>query len=629
MKHFLIIIFSFLFSIPSFAQNLFTNTNFKEALKKGTRTESGLPGKNYWQNRADYKMQIQFEPVTQLLQGKQTILYRNNSPDSLSQIIFRLYSDFYKRGIPRLSEVEEKDLTDGVEILSLQIGEEKIDDFKNPSKAFHLNTNLIVKPSQALIPGSITTIQVEWQYKVNRGSPVRTGMVDSTSYFIAYFFPRIAVYDDLDGWDTWSYNGLQEFYNDFGDFEVEIQVPKDYVVWATGERLDEQLNFSDPVMQKIKKASNSDSIIRVISAEDYAKNNVLNDGNTGLWKFHARYVSDFAFALSNHYLWEVSSVMVDSTTRRRSLAESAFNRTHEDYYDVADQAQKSLYYMSHYYPKYPFPYPKITVFDGTDQMEYPMMANDNPSESRKDAVQLTTHEIFHSYFPFFMGTNETQYAWMDEGWATIGESIISPLMGEPEDEGIYSKGRYEVISGTDRDVPLITNTKQYQGEPYRANSYGKAGLAYYVLQDMLGDDLFFKSLHHYMDTWNGKHPVPYDYFYAINAGSGKNLNWFWKKWFFGWEYPDLVLNKVSATKSGTTTIKVVNAGGLPVPIVVTIQLKNGKSIVVKRTAEIWKSGNASINIQINQPFISIASIVIGNEFIPEKNRKDNEWHASK
>ena len=124
------------------------------------------------------------------------------------------------------------------------------------------------------------------------------------------------------------------------------------------------------------------------------------------------------------------------------------------------QAHQSVDYMSHFYPKYPFPFDHITVFDGTDQMEYPMMVNDNPEEHRKDAVQLTSHEIFHSYFPFLMGINETQYAWMDEGWATIGESVISPKMGEPEDEGIFSKGRYEQISGTDRDVPLITNTKQ-------------------------------------------------------------------------------------------------------------------------------------------------------------------------
>ena len=449
-------------------------------------------------------------------------------------------------------------------------------------------------------------------------------MVDSNSYFIAYFFPRIAVYDDIDGWDTWSYNGSQEFYNDFGNYNVEVSLPKDYVVWATGERMNAEDNFSQNILDKIKTASTSDKIIHVIEEADYTKNDVLKNNASGNWKFKATNVTDFVFALSNHYLWDVSSVVVDSANGRRSLAESAYNKIHLDYFDVADQTQKSLFYMSHFYPKYPFPFPKITVFDGTDQMEYPMMVNDNPTESRKDAVQLTTHEIMHSYFPFFMGTNETQYAWMDEGWATIGESVISPLMGEPEDEGIFSKTRYEFISGSDKDVPLITNTKLYQDAAYAANSYGKAGLCYYVLQDMLGDSLYFKALHHYMNNWNGKHPVPYDFFYSFNAGSGKDLNWFWNKWFFGWEYPDLAIKSVLKNQSGIK-ITIENIGGLPVPVYLDVELKSGKHEIVKLTAEAWKTGNKDVNIAIKNPIHFIQSLKVGNEFIPEKNKKDNSW----
>lgn len=192
-------------------------------------------------------------------------------------------------------------------------------------------------------------------------------------------------------------------------------------------------------MDKLQSAKTSDAIIHVIDSTDYESNKVLSTSATGLWKFTADTVTDFAFAISDHYLWDVSSVLVDSFTGRRTLTEAAYNKEHKDYFDVASQAQQSVFYMSYYYPKYPFPFPHITVFDGTDQMEYPMMVNDNPTETHKDGVQLTSHEIFHSYFPFYMGINETQYAWMDEGWATIGESVISPLMGEPEDEGIFSR----------------------------------------------------------------------------------------------------------------------------------------------------------------------------------------------
>ena len=628
MKKSLSILFSTIFFCLNSltAQQLFTNTNVQIACQKGTRTSTGKPGKNYWQNRANYNIHVNFTPDSQLLQGKETITYFNNSPDTLKQLIIWLYPDLYKKGVKRLSNIAEKDLNEGVQIDDLKIGEENIQHFNDHKKTIQKNTNLFVKPEKAILPHSKIELNISWHYKVNIGSQQRTGMVDSTSYFIAYFFPRLAVYDDIDGWDNWSYNGTQEFYNDFGNFRVSIAVPKNYVVWATGNCLNYEENFAKNILEKIKTASTSDKIIHVIDSVDYIKDDVLKKETTGVWKFSANNVTDFAFALSDHYLWDVSSVLVDSSKGRRSLAEAAYNKIHKDYFEVAEQAHQSVDYMSHFYPKYPFPFDHITVFDGTDQMEYPMMVNDNPTESRKDAVQLTSHEIFHSYFPFYMGINETQYTWMDEGWATIGESVISPKMGEPEDEGIFSKTRYEKISGTDEDVPLITNTKLYQDAAYLSNSYGKAGICYFVLQDLLGDKLYFKALHQYMNDWNGKHPVPYDFFNSFNNASGKNLNWFWDQWFFGWTYPDLSIKKVD--KFGNN-IKIIieNKGGLPLPVYLNISLKDGEKSIAKYTAGVWKNGEKEKTFIIQNSFQSISKIELGNEFIPDKYKEDNRWNA--
>jgi aminopeptidase N len=225
-----------------------------------------------------------------------------------------------------------------------------------------------------------------------------------------------------------------------------------------------------------------------------------------------------------------------------------------------------------------------------------------------------------------MGINETQYAWMDEGWATIGESVLSPKMGEPEDEGIFSKTRYEQISGTDQYVPLITNTKEYSSAAYAANSYGKGGLCYYVLQNLLGDEIYFKSLHQYMNDWHGKHPTPYDFFYSFNNASGQNLNWFWNRWFFGWEYPDLSIKKVEKDKNDFK-ITIENKGGLPVPVYLTIFSTDGKRSIEKYTAEVWKNGDKEKTFVVSKPFSSIAQIELGNEFIPDKFESDNSWKA--
>jgi len=350
------------------AQQLFTNTNIQNAYRNETRDRSGKPGKNYWQNRADYQISANFDPATQLLQGNEIINYKNNSPDTLEQIIIRLYPDLYKKGVARLSNIAGKDLGNGVQIESLRIGNENITNFSDSEKAYRAGTLLYLIPAQEIMPHSEIKFEISWHYKVNTGSPVRTGMVDSTSYFIAYFFPRISVYDDVDGWDTWSYNGVEEFYNDFGNYNVAISVPKGFVVWATGDRQNSADNFDKNVLDKINKASISTDIIHIIDSTDYLKKDIFKKDASATWKFSASNVTDFAFALSDHYLWDASSVLVDSATGRRTVAGAAYNKIHKDYFDVADQAHQTVFYTSHFYPKYPFPFNQITVFDGTDQM---------------------------------------------------------------------------------------------------------------------------------------------------------------------------------------------------------------------------------------------------------------------
>ncbi len=614
---------SLLFIQAAYSQSLFLNTSTMAAREKQTRTDDGRPGIRYWQNGADYDIHVTFDPATNILSGEETFVYSNNSPDTLRRIILRLYPDFYKKGVSRITPVADKDLGDGVSLEELRIGEETIPTLPSNSKAYHTNTNLTVLPEKAILPNSQTSFFVKWHYTVNTGSQVRTGRVDSGSYFIAYFFPRIAVYDDMDGWDDWSYNGVQEFYNDFGNFRVGITVPKNYMVWATGERQNASDNLGERVLQRLHQADVTDKIVHVIDSTDYINHTVFAPKATGLWQFQAKNISDFSFAISDHYLWDASSVLVDSVKPRRTLVSAAYNPIHKDYFDVADQANRSVYYMSHYYPRVPFPFPQITVFDGTSQMEYPMMVNDNPTSTHKDAVQLTSHEIFHSYFPFYMGINETQYAWMDEGWATIGESVISPLMGEPEDEGIFSKTRFERISGTDKDIPLIVNTKLYDSPAYISNSYGKGGICYWVLQDMLGDSLYFKALHLYMNDWHGKHPIPSDFFNSFNRATGRNLNWFWQKWFYDWVYPDLGITQVVERK-GTVTITIKNKGGLPLPVFLTIDTGTGKPLKLHFGVDVWATGKQEFTVIYARPG-KIRSIQLGNDFVPDKNKEDNTW----
>ncbi|MBK9732859.1 MAG: M1 family metallopeptidase [Chitinophagaceae bacterium] len=602
--------------------------NVQPAYESGTRSMDGKPGSHYWQNRGNYTMKINFDPATRLLSGTETIVYYNNSPDTLHQIVIHLYPNLFKKGMQRNYPFDEADENEGVTIESLVMGTEKFATLTD--KRIHFSgTNMKVTPEESVKPGKSITMQISWHYTVNKGSHIRTGMVDASSYFLAYTFPRIAVYDDIDGWDDWDYIGLQEFYNDFGNFDAEITVPGGFVVWATGLLQNPKDVFAPRIYNRYQTAQTSDKIIGIIDSTDYDAEPVTAAGAQLSWKFSAEEVTDFAFAISDHYLWQGSSLMVDAATGRRVFVDAAYDKNAVDFFEVADVARKCVDIMSKSYPAVPFPFPHITIFQGLDQMEYPMMVNDNVSDTRMDMVQLTSHEIFHSYFPFYMGTNETKYAWMDEGWATIGESVISPMLGEPEDDGIYMRRRYENVAGTDIEVPLITNTKLTSGITYTTNAYGKPGIFYWTLQNLLGDTVFFKALHEYMSRWHGKHPTPYDFFYSINNASEQDLNWFFIPWFMQSAYPDLALKKVQLekgkkTSSETWNIIVSNTGALPVPVHLEFVLENDSVIRKDFTAIVWKEGNRDYNVQQALPG-KLKYIRMGNEFIPDVNKKDNLW----
>jgi hypothetical protein len=431
------------------------------------------------------------------------------------------------------------------------------------------------------------------------------------------------VYDDIDGWNNSSYVGIQEFYNDWGNFDAEITVPRGFVVWATGELQNAKDLFTPRVFSNYQTALSSDKIIHIIDSTDYRKGIVTADVPKLTWRFSARDVTDFAFALSDHYLWDGSSTVADKATRRKVFIDAAYDRSAKDFFEVADVGRKCVDIMVNKYPAYPFPFSHQTIFHGLDQMEYPMMVNDNSTETRTDMVQLTSHEIFHAYFPFYTGTNETKYAWMDEGWATIAESVISPMLGEPEAEGIYMRKRYERIAGTDDEVPMITNSELLSSTVYFTNSYGKPGLFYWTLQNLLGDEQFFKALHEYLDRWHGRHPIPYDFFNTFNNVTGENLNWFFKPWFFETGFPDLAIKDVLMEKD-KWKIVIGRKGTIPVPVNLTFVLQNDSLIHLDNTATVWKDGKREFIVTQKLPG-KLKEVRLGNDHIPDVEHKDNTW----
>lgn len=607
-----------LLSFLNYAQNDLLPINAKSAFKKETRSMDGRPGKNYWQNSADYKIKIKFNPYEKLIDGTETIKYFNNSPDSLGELVIRLYQNFYRKNSARNFQISSESVTDGVQLNRLIINNESIILDANSLVNF-TNTNLIIKLSDKIKPHSSIDVTVDWKFTVPAGSPLRMGIYDSTSFLIAYWYPQIAVYDDIDGWDKIDFNGEQEMYNDFNNYDVEIETPDKFFVWSTGVLQNAKNIFGETLLNKFETAHTTDSVINIITKDDLNSGNKLLLGSeNNIWHFKADSVTDFAFGCSDHYLWDAVSLMPDNNSDRRVFISAAYNPESKDFYGVAQIARNALEYFSKDLPGVPFPYPSFTVFNGQGGMEFPMIINDGSSSSLAGTVYLTSHEAAHSYFPFFMGINEKKYAWMDEGMA-----VMLPINFQSQVEGSDPVSRsalsYAAFAGREVELPPITPSILLRGSSYRVASYQRPGIAYYYLQDFLGRDVFRSALKEYMKRWNGKHPIPYDFFNSFNDFLDKDLSWYWKPWFYEKGYPDLGIKSFNQKNN---MVEIEKLGNIPIPIKISL-LKEGMTVKeIYFTADIWSKGNKTIEIKLNDA-VDFDEIVLGDSKIPDVDKNNN------
>lgn len=605
----------------SFSQNEFIPLNISKAFQNGTRSKDGLPGKNYWQNSADYKIKIKFDPYTKIIEGSETIKYSNNSPDTLDELVIRLYQNFYRANSARNFVISEESITDGIELQKLVVNG-AAHDLQNRSRSQFTSTNLIIKLDKKINPNSSVDISADWKFKIPGGFPIRMGEYDSTTFFIAYWYPQIAVYDDIDGWDKIDFNGEQEMYNDFNNFDVELELPNNYLVWATGVLQNPKDILSENVYSKFMKTKNSNEVVNIVSKDDYESNNIFSknkEDNT--WHFTAENVPDFAFGVSDHYLWDGVTLAPDVNSQRKVFISAAYNPESKDFYDVARIAKEALEYFSTDMPGVPYPYPSFTAFNGGGGMEFPMIINDASESTLAGAIGLTSHEAAHTYFPFYMGINEKKYAWMDEGMA-----VMLPFKFQTEVGGYDPIGRnaraYSAFAGTELDMPPIIPSIMLRSPSYRVASYSRPGLAYQFLQEFLGRDVFRSAMQEYIKRWNGKHPILNDFFNTFDDFLNMDLSWYWKPWFYERGYPDLGLTS-HQLKNNLLEVEIKKVGNIPIPIKLTLLDEGTTAKEFYRTADVWRDGKENYLIKIENP-PKFDKIILGDVKIPDVNRENNE-----
>lgn len=590
--------FILLFLIPLFgiAQLKYIPRNFEDAVKHKTRTFKGVPGLHYWQNRSYYTIDVNLDPKTNMVSGREKIEYQNLSPDSLNFLVFRLYQNVNKIGNARDWTVGEKNVSQGILLHKLIVGKDTIN-LEKPPKGFRYSaTNLYVPLTEKLAPGKNLAIEVEWEFQVPDSIQIRMGKYKTGAFFIAYWYPQIAVYDDVDGWDRNEYYGTVEFYNDFNDYDVTISVPANYYVWASGELQNENNVYSEKILKRLQQARKMDSTFHILTSEDWHLKDVQEIKQ---WKFKAKNVTDFAFVVAKNYHWDATSTIVDKQTGRRTLISVLYPDSVPHYSTVLPYVRKILHYYSTELPGVPYPYSHTTNFCNGNRgggMEFPMLTNDGAPTKKNSLIGLLAHEIAHTYFPFYMGINERKYAWMDEGWATFLTSAFMTTIDTSRTVMGSLSGRYKRMAGTEYDVPLAVPTTLTRSNAYRFEAYSRSSMSYSILHCALGKKKFQRALQEYIHIWHGKHPIPTDFFFSMEKASGEDLSWIWNTWFYGFGYPDLALTNVKVKKN-RAEVEVKKVGLLPIPVKINILYADSSRESVMKPISVWKNGEKELKIK--------------------------------
>jgi len=430
------------------------------------------------------------------------------------------------------------------------------------------------------------------------------------------------VYDDVNGWDLAPFNERLEFYSDFNDYDVTVKVPANYVVWGTGTLRNASEVLQPEILERYQKSLTSPTTIHVATLDDMRARRVTVQQPMNAWRFTATNVPDVAFATSDHYVWDATSAAV-AEGRPRASAQAAYNDTASDYRNVARYAARALTTLSRDWPGVPYPYEKTTVVQGFAGMEYPMMANDESYPDTLFSRFVAEHEIAHTYFPFYMGIDETRYPFMDEGMTTATEYLLNVAnMGKAKADSFFKA--FRVVGWVEdpsaaSDEPIITPMATGN------NGYGKPALGYLALKELLGDARYRKALHTYMEEWHGKHPQPWDYFNTFNRATGENLDWFWRRWFFEPNYIDIGITGVAPSSNGAT-VTLANVGGMPAPVDLVVRYADGTSETLHQTPAIWRADPTRATVSLAK---KPQSIQLEHGIWMDADTKNDSWPASR
>ncbi|MDR6301837.1 M1 family metallopeptidase [Mesonia maritima] len=556
------------------------------------RTASGKPGPDYWQNRADYEIEVELNDQTHIATGKVEIEYTNNSPEDLKFLWLHVEQNrFSENSRGTLTTPIQGNRYNGDEEGGYNLSQVKVEG--EIAKYIITDTRMQIWLKEPLEPGEDVELSMNFSYKIPVEGMDRMGRLkveDGTIYAMAQWYPRMAVYDDVVGWNIEPYLGAGEFYLDYGDYDYKVTVPYNHIVVGSGVLQNPKDVLTKTQLDRMEKAKKSESTVYIIKPEEVgtASSRPVNSGKL-TWHFKMENSRDVAFGSSKAFIWDAAKINL--TDGKKAIAQSAYPKE-SDGQGAWSRSTEYTKASIEYYGKEYFPYPyksAVNVAADIGGMEYPGLSFCSWKSKGESLWGVTDHEFGHNWFPMIVGSNERRYAWMDEGFNTFINHYSTLAFNNQEYPSSLDQTRNltnyltkETREGID-NYPDVTNLRNLGYTAYYKPAVGLILLREYIL----GEERFENAFKSYIKTWAFKHPQPSDFFNHMENVAGENLAWFWKGWFYGNENIDIAIEEVKEYQ-GNYIITVVNQGEIPMPVKLEITFEDNSTKTQILPVEIWQ-----------------------------------------
>lgn len=609
---------------------------FASALERGTRSVDGAPGPGYWRNTADYDIDARLDPATGRLVATGTIRYTNDSPDALRGLLMHLHLNLHAPGVRRN---EPQEITGGIELTTLRVRGRDVGRPPADAPVRQIQGTLMaITLDEAVRPGETVELEVGWEATIPQNSAGRMGWSEREAYFVAYWFPKMAVYDDLRGWDAEPYLGSAEFYDEFGDYEVSLTVPVGWSVMATGELRNPSEVYAARTLERLASAASADTIVHVATAADRADDAVTTPGTAGelTYRFAATEVRDFAWTASDVQLWDATSAVVPDRdgdgVPDRVMIHSFWRPDRAPLW--AEQALYGKHAVEHHsrYTGFAYPWSHMTSVEGADiiggGMEFPMLTVMGPYTGRpeSDLYNVTSHEIAHMWIPMIVGTNEKRHAWMDEGSTTFLENQGRPGYWPGTEAHALDRESYLLVARAGAEQSMMRHGDYYQPGPgYGTASYPKPATLLVTLRNLLGEEAFLEAYRGFIADWAYRHPAPWDFFNAFEAAAGRDLDWFWTSYYYRtWALDHAVVGV--ETRNGAPVVVIEDQGFAPMPVRLRIETTGGGTLEREVPVTTWLEGRTRAEVELPASVGRVTRIEIDpDQGFPDVDRSDNVW----